>query len=105
MGKQPLLKLSQKQRRIIRKKIDQSRNLPIYPYPWQNLEADLADSPPCSLQLFGYGSLINVESAAQTLSNKAKNFAIAIGARRLLNYKMPNNSKKTLRLVLRAMLS
>jgi predicted ATPase len=62
-----------------------------YEYPWTDLEADLRSQGRCSIKLFGYGSLLNMESALRTLRGPEDRFdpAIAFGVVRLFNFEMP----------------
>ncbi|TWT90305.1 hypothetical protein Mal64_06900 [Pseudobythopirellula maris] len=60
-------------------------------YPWEGLEGSLAKRGLSAITLVGYGSLMNTESAAKTLSGvPAEGYppVIAWGARRLFDYVM-----------------
>ena len=63
-----------------------------YKYPWESLERDLVHNSHSKLTFLGYGSLVNLESAAVTFQKKSLEEyrpAIVFGARRIFNYEMP----------------
>jgi predicted ATPase len=64
---------------------------PSYEYPWKGLEADLRRDGRETIMLFGYGSLLNLESARRTFPGTVERFtpAIAFGVVRLFNFEMP----------------
>jgi hypothetical protein len=62
-----------------------------YLYPWEELEQQLERSGLAYIPIVAYGSLLNIESAAQTLTVESlvrRRPVIAFGARRLFNYQM-----------------
>lgn len=63
-----------------------------YEYPWYQLEEELKAQGRSTIRLFGYGSLLNRESAARTFTGAADRFipAIAFGTVRLFNFEMPD---------------
>jgi tetratricopeptide (TPR) repeat protein len=65
--------------------------LPGFDYPWLDIEDYLESQGEDALRLFGYGSLINEESAARTVSVDADGrlATIAFGVLRLLDYDLP----------------
>ena len=70
-----------------------------YAYPWSGLEAQLAQEPDGRLLLIGYGSLMNLESAAETIEGvNATDFypVVCVGAKRLFNYRIPDAVLKEL---------
>jgi hypothetical protein len=72
----------------------QTAQAPGYEFPWNGLEDMLADQGDSSIRLFGYGSLLNLKSAAQTLRAAAEGCfipAIAFGVVRLFNFEMPES--------------
>lgn len=65
-----------------------------FDYPWNGLEEKLSEAGENHLKMIGYGSLLNPESAARTISNTPKIGhppVIAFGAKRLFNYVMPQD--------------
>jgi predicted ATPase len=62
-----------------------------YEYPWKELEEDLRRDGRKTIRLFGYGSLLNLESALRTFPGTAERFtpALAFGIVRLFNFEMP----------------
>jgi hypothetical protein len=62
-----------------------------YEYPWRGFETDLRESGRKTIRLFGYGSLLNLESALRTFPGTAERFtpALAFGIVRLFNFEMP----------------
>ena len=63
-----------------------------YEYPWNGLEDELQAQNASSLRLFGYGSLVNQESALRTFRGTTGRFvpAIVFGVIRLFNFEMPD---------------
>jgi len=60
-------------------------------YPWKGLERSLARRGPGSLPMIGYGSLVNLESAARTLGEASLASArpvVCFGVRRVFDYEM-----------------
>lgn len=65
---------------------------PSYPYPWADLESDIEGGAMSRLSLVGYGSLMNVGSAARTITATGRDDrvpVIAFGVRRVFDYEMP----------------
>lgn len=65
---------------------------PEFEYPWTGLEDYLSRIGEPSIPLVGYGSLMNVDSAATTLQNNSglpRRPVVCHGVRRLFNYRMP----------------
>lgn len=63
-----------------------------YNYPWSNLEGLTESGRINDLHLIGYGSLLNPDSARQTIRDTPANGhlpVIAFGAKRIFNYRMP----------------
>ena len=70
-----------------------------YAYPWSGLEAQLAQEPDGRLLLIGYGSLMNLQSAAETIEgvNETDFYpVVCVGAKRLFNYRIPDDVLKEL---------
>lgn len=82
------LELSEDQERAVALTMKQAAEMKDYDYPWDGLEADLPELHGGSLKLLGYGSLINRESAARTLTSEVLTPTVAIGARRIFNYEL-----------------
>jgi tetratricopeptide (TPR) repeat protein len=63
-----------------------------YEYPWAGLEKELRGQQRTTIKLFGYGSLLNRESALRTFPGPNERFtpAIAFGVVRLFNFEMPD---------------
>jgi hypothetical protein len=63
-----------------------------YEYPWTGLENDLRTQNRSTIRLFGYGSLVNQESALRTFAGGGERLtaAIAFGVIRLFNFEMPD---------------
>jgi predicted ATPase len=63
-----------------------------YEYPWTGLENDLRTQKRSTIRLFGYGSLVNQESALRTFAGAGERLtaAIAFGVIRLFNFEMPD---------------
>ncbi len=80
------LELSEDQERAVALTMKRAAEMKDYDYPWDGLEADLSELHGGSLKLLGYGSLINRESAARTLTSDVLTPTVAIGARRIFNY-------------------
>jgi hypothetical protein len=61
-----------------------------YPYPWVDLETDLTSGKFSSLTVLAYGSVMNDQSAARTLSrlDHDRTAAVAFGVKRVFNYPM-----------------
>jgi hypothetical protein len=64
----PDLTLDAVQQAAVARAMAQARDLPLYAYPWQALTEDLDRRGLTHVPVVGYGSLLNSESAAQTLS-------------------------------------
>ena len=64
---------------------------PHFEYPWVGLEDYLSSSCEGALPLIGYGSLLNTESAARTLSDfeTSRLPCVGFGCKRVFNYDMP----------------
>lgn len=95
----PWLNLNATQVEMIEHMIKDSQKKPLYPYPWDSLERDLKGKGLSGIFIVGYGSLINIGSAAQTLSEeslKGCRPVITFGIHRLFNYKMPSNTRYSL---------
>lgn len=63
-------------------------------YPWKELEIDLQREQMDSVFMIGYGSLLNPESAARTISDTPADGhlpVIAWGVKRLFDYDMPDS--------------
>jgi cation transport regulator ChaC len=63
-----------------------------YDYPWRGLEADISSQPERYIQLLGYGSLLSQQSAGKTIASDSvisSEPVLAMGARRVFNYAMP----------------
>lgn len=63
-----------------------------FDYPWNGLESYMADQPDRRIALIGYGSLLNPDSAARTISDtplEGHPPVLAMGGRRLFNYVIP----------------
>ena len=90
------LKLNQKLINQIKSKSDYIQKEREYVYPWQNLESDLRSSGIQKIGLFGYGSLINIESALKTVNPLDDNFipSIGFGMHRLFDYDPPKEVRK-----------
>lgn len=91
------MSLSTLQLKAISSKMADALEEPIYLYPWESLENDLERRDLSRFPFLAYGSLINIESAAVTLQDQSLSKyrpAIAFGARRLFNYKMPKNTRR-----------
>ena len=70
-----------------------------FDYPWSGLEQHLAQEAGQRLLLVGYGSLISLESAAETIRgvNEKEFFpVVALGAKRVFNYRIPEEVLKEL---------
>lgn len=68
-----------------------------YEYPWSFLEDDLRSEGKENLTIFGYGSLLNRESAERTLKPAGADpyrASIAFGIVRLFDYDMPREVKQ-----------
>lgn len=90
------LKLSEIQLRAIAKSMAQAFEGPVYQYPWVSLERELKRRGLSCLPLIAYGSLINIKSATYTLSDQSCHRSqpvISFGARRLFNYKLPEENR------------
>jgi hypothetical protein len=88
------LNLSAAQIEKIEVMIKDAQKKPFYPYPWDFLEEELKGKGLSGVPVVGYGSLINIRSAAQTLSEESledRKPVITFGVHRLFNYKMPEN--------------
>jgi len=57
-----------------------------YVYPWKDLEVKLRSNGCETLKLFGFGSLINAQSASTNITS-ARGPAIAFGLKRIFNYR------------------
>ncbi len=70
---------------------------PLLAHPWEGLEEKLAEEGRDRLRLIGYGSLVNANSAAVTVTEEIARRAlpvIAYGALRVFDYRMdPANSR------------
>ena len=66
-----------------------------YDYPWKSLESDLKKKKLNSIGIFGYGSLINLESALRTVKPLNNLFlpSIGFGMKRLFDYDPPAEVK------------
>jgi len=67
---------------------------PRFPYPWEGLEASIAERDAGALSLVGYGSLMNLESAARTLTVSRIEELEPIrvfGVQRVFDYRMPRS--------------
>ena len=65
-----------------------------YQYPWEGLEEDLSRMARPHIPFMSYGSLLNSQSAAQTLDDDtlhSRQPVIALGVRRIFNYEMSMN--------------
>jgi hypothetical protein len=85
------------QLKAIKEKMDEVRQKPVFHYPWNSLERDLKTQGLSKFPMIGYGSLVNIKSAAVTLQDKSLNRnrpVIAFGARRIFNYIMPKNVER-----------
>ncbi|MGC3992007.1 MAG: hypothetical protein QM796_20410 [Chthoniobacteraceae bacterium] len=63
-----------------------------YPYPWNDAEEQLRSHGHNSINLIGYGSLMNPASAARTIRDTPPTGhppVVALGARRVFNYQIP----------------
>ncbi len=72
---------------------------PSFTFPWTDLAPHLATQPDARLLLVGYGSLMNLESASETIRGlNAKNSypVVAAGAKRVFNYRIPPGVLKEL---------
>ncbi len=88
----PGVHLSTAQTEAVSKMIACVAKEPSYHYPWDTLEEKLGASSTSEIIIVGYGSLLNISSAAHTLSEQSLSTCqpvIAFGARRLFNYEMP----------------
>jgi hypothetical protein len=68
-----------------------------FDYPWDNLDKAIQHMPGKKLPLIGYGSLLNRDSAARTITNTpAAGYppVIAVGAVRVFNYVIPEDRLK-----------
>ena len=78
------------------RKLDSSRGVD---YPWSGLEQHIAKDSGQQLLLVGYGSLISLESAAETIRgvNEKEFFpVVCLGAKRVFNYRIPEDVLKEL---------
>ena len=85
------------QLKTINKKMDEARLKPVFHYPWASLERELKTQGISKFPMVGYGSLVNIKSAAVTLQDKSlkrNRPVIAFGARRIFNYIMPKNVER-----------
>lgn len=67
--------------------------MPGFPYPWVNLEERLMKDQTEKIYLVGYGSLLNPQSAGKSVRATPESGhppAVAIGVRRVFNYRMPD---------------
>lgn len=64
---------------------------PSFNFPWKGIEKYMASQADGKLLLVGYGSLLNVESAGETVDTRGQDFmpVIAAGAKRVFNYQIP----------------
>ena len=58
-------------------------------YPWTGLEDFLEEQKKTTLKIVGYGSLINDQSAAVTVTVRSRIPVIAFGVYRIFNYLIP----------------
>lgn len=78
--------------------VEQTKKLPSYHYPHQQLVADLKKEKKKNLLIFAYGSLVNYESARRHLSSNAlesRRPALAFGLIRLFDRDMPISRSST----------
>jgi hypothetical protein len=87
------------QRMLIEKASHEMGSLSLYPalqYPNNNYEEIASKYPHDKILLFGYGSLLNPESASRSVSPeavKSMHPVVAFGFKRLFNYKASNVSR------------
>lgn len=94
---EPSLELTPSQRAAIAQLLTTRDGPGAYPYPWEHLERDLAGSGRPSLPMVGYGSLVNLQSAARTLREEAltASFPVVVfGARRVFDYEIGPHVKR-----------
>lgn len=83
-------------RRALAGMMEEARCQPVYAYPWTGLEEELARSGRETLGLVGYGSLMNGDSAARTLTReqvRGRRPVVAFGVRRVFNYPIPPGNR------------
>lgn len=91
------IKLSHQQMNTLSTTFARARQEKIFRYPWDGLEQHLKSTHRSGLPFVGYGSLLNKESAALTLSRQtleARQPVVAFGALRVFNYVMPPSVKR-----------
>ena len=69
-----------------------------FEYPWNGLEEVVANTLDGKLLLVGYGSLLNRDSAVETIKDTPREGhppVLALGARRVFNYVMPEAELKS----------
>jgi hypothetical protein len=88
------LDLNDDQRLRVEAAMADAADQPSFRYPWDGLEAALAKRGSGSLPMIGYGSLVNLASAARTLGEASLATArpvVCFGVRRVFDYEMPAN--------------
>ncbi len=90
------LDCSHEQMKIISNLFKELHHIETIAYPWANLEKWLESHGEKSLKLCGYGSLMNSESAARTISSNhiARQHGIAFGGIRIYEYQIPDKIMK-----------
>lgn len=63
-------------------------------YPWEDLEEYLEKQNETTLKIIGYGSLINAQSAALTVTAQTRIPVIAFGVYRIFNYVIPQDNPR-----------
>jgi len=83
------LDLTDDQRRRIESALAETDARPSFRYPWDGLEQELVANGGGSLPMVGYGSLVNLDSAARTLgpgSLATARSIVCFGVRRVFDY-------------------
>ena len=81
----------------ILQKVKQVFKSPEFLYPWEKFEQDLRKQGRTNFPLIGYGSLINLTSAARTIppiSLKHSRPVVALGFRRNFDYEIPTHLQR-----------
>lgn len=72
----------------------ENKNRIVQKYPWQDLEQICEDQKSKTFKLLAYGSLINQESSALTVSVQKKTLVKAYGIYRIFNYIIPESNSR-----------
>ena len=87
------LNLSAKQTAKIQKLLNEKTRY-FQKYPWDEIESLCAQQNEKTLKIVGYGSLLNKQSAALTITAQKRTLVIAFGVYRVFNYVIPKSYQR-----------